>query len=223
LVTLVAILWALVGSPLTQLAAGVRRLAREEWDRPLPVKGFGEIADLIRAFNRMAHVIQRQKELLVKEATTDELTGLLNFRAFRERIQEELDRSKRLGKPLTLILADIDWFKKFNDTHGHMAGNEALKEIATRIRKGCRRYDLVARFGGEEFAVVLPETDMERAVKLAERIRKSVSSNGFTLTLSCGVASFPKEGKDLEALIAEADKRLYRAKAEGRNRVVSTG
>ncbi|HEX5037981.1 MAG TPA: GGDEF domain-containing protein [bacterium] len=221
LAVLAAAIWILLGAPLTELARGMRRLSKEIWDEPLKVKGFGEIAALIRSFNAMAETIKRQKEMLVTEATTDELTGLLNFRAFQDRMQEELERAKRMNEPLSLILADIDYFKKFNDTRGHMAGNEALKEIAAKLRKGSRRYDIVARFGGEEFAVVMPETDGTKATVLAERIRKLVASNGSQLTISCGVASYPAEAADLEELIAKADKKLYRAKAEGRNRIVA--
>jgi diguanylate cyclase (GGDEF)-like protein len=216
----IAVIWFLVGVPLTELTRGVQLLAREKWENPLAVRGFGEIAALIRAFNAMAETIASQKRLLVEEAMTDELTGLLNFRAFQDRVQAELSRAERLGRPLSLILADIDFFKKFNDTRGHLAGNEALKEIARRIRKGSRLYDVVARYGGEEFAVVMPETDAARATSLAERVRKLVASDGFMLTISCGVASYPDEAQDLKELIAKADQKLYRAKAEGRNRVI---
>jgi diguanylate cyclase (GGDEF)-like protein len=221
LAVLAAAIWIFLGAPLTELARGMRRLSKEAWDEPLKVKGFGEIASLIRSFNAMAETIKRQKEMLVTEATTDELTGLLNFRAFQDRMQEELERAKRMSEPISLILADIDHFKKFNDTRGHLAGNEALKEIAAKLRKGSRRYDLVVRFGGEEFAVVMPETDGSKALILAERIRKLVASNGFGLTISCGVASYPAEAADLEELIAKADKKLYQAKEEGRNRIVA--
>lgn len=220
LTAVTALIWFLLGRPLTELAKGVRHLSTAEWERPLKVRGFGEIAELIRAFNKMAETIKHQKQELVEEATTDELTGLLNFRAFQDRVQEELARSVRAGKPVSLILADIDHFKKYNDTRGHLAGNEALKALARVLKKGSRRYDVVARFGGEEFAVVLPETEISKASAIAERLRRSASGNGHGLTISCGVAVFPNEAKDLESLIACADKKLYQAKEEGRNRVV---
>jgi diguanylate cyclase (GGDEF)-like protein len=216
-----ALIWAFLGAPLTELARGVRLLAAERLEKPVPVRGFGEISDLIRAFNRMAETIQKQKDQLVLEATTDELTGLLNFRAFQERVQEEIARSDRTGKPLSLVLADIDHFKRFNDAKGHLAGNEALKVLADVFKKKSRRYDLAARFGGEEFALVLPETDGPKAAAIAERLRAAAAANGNKLTISCGVATYPGEAKDIEGLIARADKRLYEAKERGRNRVVA--
>lgn len=221
LVIVTVLIWALLGAPLTELARGVRLLGAERLVTPVPVRGFGEIADLIRAFNRMAETIKKQKEELVLEATTDELTGLLNFRALQERVQEEIARSDRTGKPLSLILADIDYFKKFNDTRGHLAGNEALKTLADILRKNSRRYDLAARFGGEEFALVLPETDGPKAAAIAERIRRTAAASGLQLTISCGVATYPVEAKDIAGFIARADKRLYAAKERGRNQVVA--
>ncbi len=216
---LTGLVWTFLGAPLSQLARGMRLLSNQRWKYPLPIKGFGEISDLIRSFNHMAELINHQKETLTREAETDELTGLLNFRAFQDRVQAEMSRSRRNGKPLSLILADIDHFKKFNDTHGHLAGNDALKDIATRLREGCRQYDFVARFGGEELAVVMPETGHEDAILMAERLRRLISQGTFGLTVSCGVATFPKEAKDLKQLIAVADERLYEAKSQGRNRV----
>jgi diguanylate cyclase (GGDEF)-like protein len=216
---LTGLVWAFLGAPLSQLARGMRLLSTQRWKYPLPLKGFGEISDLIRSFNHMAELVNHQKEVLTHEAETDELTGLLNFRAFQDRVQSEMARSRRSGKPVSLILADIDHFKRFNDTHGHLAGNDALKDVAAKLREGCREYDFVARFGGEELAVVMPETNHEDAVLLAERLRRLVSQGSFGLTVSCGVATFPKEAKDLKQLIETADERLYEAKSLGRNRV----
>jgi len=211
-------IWFVIGSPLMQLSLGMNLIQANRWIDPLPEKGFGEIADLIRNFNGMAETLSVQKHLLEKQATTDELTGLMNFRSFQERMVEELERAKRSRKPLTLIIADIDHFKKYNDTKGHLAGNEALKQIAHHMREGCRPYDLVARFGGEEFAVVLPETTREDGIRIAERVR-AFAQSGAPLTLSCGIATFPQDADTLQALVAQADKRLYQAKDAGRNRI----
>lgn len=158
-------------------------------------------------------------------AITDGLTGLLNHRRFQERLSEEFRRIGRHPEPLSLILADLDHFKKINDTYGHPTGDEVLKKIAGILKKMVRDIDIVARYGGEEFAIILVNTEREGAYKLAERIRKEVEKRSFSfggrkipLTLSLGIASYPGDSRIKEDLISKADKALYQAKAEGRNR-----
>jgi diguanylate cyclase (GGDEF)-like protein len=161
-------------------------------------------------------------------AITDGLTGLLNHRRFQERFSEELRRIERHPEPLSLILADIDHFKRINDTYGHPKGDEILKRLAGILKRMVRDIDIVARYGGEEFAIILINTEREGAYRLAERIRKTIEKRPFTLkqvqernisvTLSLGIASYPRDGKVKEDLISRADVALYRAKGEGRNR-----
>ncbi len=155
---------------------------------------------------------------------TDSLTEVYNRRFFEILIEKETDRSRRYSRDLTVIIADIDWFKKYNDTFGHLAGDEALREIARCIRDGARRgLDVVTRYGGEEFAVILPETDGEGAWVVAEKIRQSIGqSSRFLrrLTISLGIASMHGNRVDAKTLIDQADRALYQAKSQGRDRSV---
>ncbi|MFY9268905.1 MAG: diguanylate cyclase [Candidatus Manganitrophaceae bacterium] len=162
-----------------------------------------------------------------KQAITDGLTGLYNHREFQKRLSEEIERAERYDKTLSLMMLDIDHFKVFNDTYGHPVGDAILKEIAKMIRQGIRAIDFPTRYGGEEFAVILPETAGANALKVAERIRQSIDSAPFVtpagqpvrLSVSVGIAFFPEDGKKREALILAADQALYFAKKTGRNRV----
>jgi diguanylate cyclase (GGDEF)-like protein len=156
---------------------------------------------------------------LKARARTDDLTGLPNFRAFRERIDAEIDRAARYPESFGILVLDLDRFKKFNDTHGHMAGNEALQRVARVIRDTVRSVDFPARYGGEEFAAILLEVDAVALAVIAERIRANVESLQI-LTISIGGAIFPVDGGNVAALFQAADERLYAAKREGRNRVV---
>jgi diguanylate cyclase (GGDEF)-like protein len=161
-----------------------------------------------------------------KHAITDGLTGLYNHKHFQGRLDEEFQRTKRIPQILTLMLIDIDHFKKINDTYGHPAGDSVLKKIAQSIRKTLRGIDIVARYGGEEFAAVLMGTDRSGAKKMAERLRTSVMNNPFVMeedklsvTISIGIATHPHDAETKEELISRADQALYFAKESGRNRV----
>ncbi|SHG69954.1 two-component system, chemotaxis family, response regulator CheY [Thermosyntropha lipolytica DSM 11003] len=174
-------------------------------------------------------IIKLEQDIL-KLARTDYLTGVLNRRAFMERLAEEIARMKREGKPLGIIIADIDFFKRVNDRYGHQAGDMVLKDFARSLKKACREYDLVGRYGGEEFIICLPGCDRENTFKTAERMRKVVEltpsyiediKKDIFITASFGVTSLePGEEKRVDDLIKEADEALYKAKRTGRNRVV---
>jgi two-component system cell cycle response regulator len=158
---------------------------------------------------------------------TDHLTGLSQRRPFLERIEEELARSLPRHSTLSVALFDLDHFKQFNDTHGHLAGDRALQLLASRLRSSVRTTDLVARFGGEEFVVAFPRMDVELATKRVEDLRAelgqiSIPAGGevHRLTVSAGVASWPADGDTFDAVLEKADERLYEAKRTGRNRVV---
>jgi len=163
-------------------------------------------------------------------AITDGLTGVYTRRYFIERFDEEIKRSSLRRATLAFLMIDADHFKSINDQHGHLTGDQVLKEISNIIQENVREIDIVGRFGGEEFCVVLPDTDMEGARVVAERIRKSAEKrpikaydNTIHLTLSIGVAMYPSDGKLLEEMMDKADWALYRAKSQGRNCVVAFG
>jgi diguanylate cyclase (GGDEF)-like protein len=160
---------------------------------------------------------------LALQSMTDALTCVANRRAFNERLAEEVARSRREDGPLCLLMADIDHFKSYNDSFGHLAGDEALHSVAQILSVSARPYDFVARYGGEEFAVILPNTTADAAAGVAERLRLAVSRAKIPhrqLTLSFGVATLYPDATPRE-IILEADTNLYQAKLNGRNMVVS--
>jgi diguanylate cyclase (GGDEF)-like protein/PAS domain S-box-containing protein len=177
--------------------------------------------------------LERQKDQLEEAntrlealATTDGLTGLKNHRAFQERLAHEFQRGARYYTPLSLLMFDVDHFKLFNDAHGHPAGDQVLRKVATVLRKNVRATDFVARYGGEEFVVLLPHTPAAGAMGFAERLRAAIERGPWDLqpfTVSGGVASLERATDDALALIEEADKALYASKALGRNRVTRYG
>ncbi len=155
-------------------------------------------------------------------ANTDELTGLYNHRSFHERLEEEIARGSRFGGTFSLIMMDIDLFKAYNDIYGHLAGDQVLRKVGRYLQTSIRSIDLAFRYGGEEFAVILPEARLDDAYKVAERIRKTIesktSSRAMPITTSLGVGNWPNDGVMKEEVIGLADAALYRAKQTGRNR-----
>jgi diguanylate cyclase (GGDEF)-like protein len=158
---------------------------------------------------------------------TDDLTGLYNMRAFSAILQRAFKQSVRHGHSLSLVMADSDNLKSVNDAHGHDAGNRLLQHLVRCIRDELRGSDVIARFGGDEFVLLLPETNRRGAQELAERIRRSVEGSRFDIrggdmhiTVSLGIASYPEDGGNLEVILDKADKAMYRAKQRGRNQVV---
>jgi diguanylate cyclase (GGDEF)-like protein len=168
-------------------------------------------------------------ETVERQAVTDELTGLFNRRRFQEAMATEVERSKRFGQPVGLVLLDLDDFKTVNDTYGHQQGDLVLREVARVLRETSREIDEPARYGGEELAVVLPGTDLEGAYNLAERVRAGIEDltlpvldgeGNLRVTASFGVATLPGSADDMRGLVAAADEALYRAKRAGKNRTV---
>src|SRR4051794_25546142 len=166
---------------------------------------------------------------LQAEARVDPKTGLYNARHFASVMQEELGRAQRFQRPMALIMADLDLLRDINNTYGHLAGDAVLRGVAEVFRQQLRHYDVPARFGGEEFSILLPETPPEQAFEIADRIRRSVAAKLFEVetssepiraTISMGVAGFPRDGHDMNELVHQADLAVYRAKLQGRNRVL---
>ncbi len=194
--------------------------------------GFISIALLIALVfvftNRLSKQIAQARSRIETMAIIDELTSLFNRRHVLLRFNEELERSQRLTKPLACMMIDIDFFKDVNDTYGHMIGDKILKEAAALIMDSIRTYDIAGRYGGEEFLVVMPDTNIEHALTLAERLRANIEANlclraGMLLkksvTVSIGIASLQSTDKAVDDLLMRADNGLYKAKREGRNRV----
>ena len=169
----------------------------------------------------------RDFEQQYKLATTDGLTELYNHRYFQEQIRMQVEQSKRYNNNFSLIIIDIDFFKKFNDTFGHQSGDAVLRQVAQTLKKNVRATDIVCRYGGEEMSIILPNTGKDEAFSTAQKICERVASKKFKLagdketnvTISLGVSTFPYDGDSASSIIEAADKRLYNAKNNGRNQV----
>ena len=227
----------LIVRPLGRLTRGAARVAGGDLSVDLPVISGGEVGYLTEVFNDMVarlragreeldaanQALQEKNEELGRLSVTDGLTGLFNRRHLMETLVAEQRRAQRSKRPFSLLMLDVDHFKKFNDKFGHLAGDEVLLSVSGIIRKCARTVDFPARYGGEEFCVIVSESDIEGAVELAERIRaelEAVNFEGQKITVSIGAAEFPIDGETVDDLVANADAALYRAKRAGRNRVV---
>jgi diguanylate cyclase (GGDEF)-like protein len=236
--------------PIQFLSHAAQRVKAGELDVRLPVRGSDELAALTQTFNDMAATIQEKtkqleearNELALKnvdleaanrnlhdQAITDALTGLYNRRHFQDNLDKEMRRCEREERPLSLLLLDLDHFKQYNDRWGHTQGDEELKRVATQVTKSIRSTDMPFRYGGEEFAVLLPSCTKEQAADVAEKIRVAVGAHGHRAgvlgrtTVSIGVATFPQDGRAARVLVDTADGALYAAKAAGRDRVALAG
>lgn len=169
---------------------------------------------------------QAFEDTLIK-AHTDSLTELWNYGHFQYKLDEELIKAKAKNLNLSIMMIDIDDFKHFNDTYGHIQGDNALKRISSILKENCRKANILCRYGGEEFSLILPSTNKTETLQIAERSRISVQEHGgitgYKLTISIGLASFPEDTSEKNDLIEKADQALYQAKREGKNRTVIAG
>ena len=179
---------------------------------------------------RYAERLRDSVQLSIEMAITDPLTGLNNRRYMESHLATQIEQAAARGKQLTILVIDIDYFKAINDAHGHDAGDDVLREFAVRIRKAIRGIDLACRYGGEEFVVVMPETDMAVGTIVAERLRRRIAAEPFAIqqgghlvevTISIGIATLDGADDNAASIIKRADQALYRAKRDGRNRVVA--
>jgi diguanylate cyclase (GGDEF)-like protein len=219
---------AYVLRPLRQLHLGLRALARGDLDYEVPVYSRDEVGQVVQAFNATTARLKAAFEQIEALATRDPLTGLPNRRLFDERLVSEAARSRRYGHPFGLIVMDLDKFKSINDTYGHPAGDEVLKYVAKMVEISIRETDVPARNGGEEYAIILPETNFDDVHAVAEKLRAAVAehnvrpdmiSQSIRVTLSAGAACSQGHLVTPEAMVAAADAALYQSKNEGRNRV----
>ncbi len=185
---------------------------------------------LIR-LHRFTRETRRALKLLREQSRFDDLTGLATHGAFKERIEREFQRATRYRRPLSLLMVDVDYFKHYNDSFGHPAGDRLLRRVGRMVAGELRRVDFGARYGGDEFAVILPETPKTAAAVVAERIRCSIEKHPFLhrqsqplgrVTVSIGVATYPEDAAAAVKLVEAADRALYQAKGDGRNRVRGT-
>ena len=226
----------LIVRPLERLTKGAAEVAEGDLAVDLPT-ATGEVGELTYVFNHMVgrlrqsrqdldavnETLRQQNEELGRLSASDSLTGLSNRRILTQRLSEELLRAQRQNHTFTVLMLDVDHFKKYNDAYGHPAGDEVLRKVANILRNCTRTGDCTARYGGEEFAVLLSGKGGDTALQLAERIRERVAAEEFVggkVTISGGIAEFPHHGHTAEAVISSADEALYEAKREGRNRVV---
>jgi diguanylate cyclase (GGDEF)-like protein len=178
------------------------------------------VADICANSIQNAHYVERVKQL----AYLDGLTGIFNRRFFEMRINEEIERARRYGSGMAVIIADIDHFKRLNDEFGHLLGDEVLRQVSSIFHQQVRKIDVVCRYGGEEFAILLTQTNEQQALTIAEKLRRQVQQWQFpgvprTITVSAGVAAFPAHGRSRDDIVRAADRGLYAAKQDGRNRV----
>lgn len=215
--------------PLGKILDVTRAITNGDFSRKIDVSSRDELGELGAAINYMADGIRERLAEAEHLATIDGLTGLYNHRYFQQRLEEEIERSGHMKMPLSLIMMDIDYFKHYNDSQGHPAGDKVLQQISRILRKNIRGMDTAARYGGEEFTVILVDTAPEEAMKVAERIRQTVEDFPFTgrdeqpagkLTISMGIASYPANAVKKDDLIKMADDALYKAKYISKNKVV---
>ena len=187
-----------------------------------------ENRQLMETLKKQNEDLEHINQFLKDQASRDGLTGLYNHRYFQEAFQIEIARSDRHNHPCSLIFMDVDFFKQYNDTHGHMAGDRLLHTLGRVLTERLRSSAMVARYGGEEFVMLLPETPKEGALVVAEKIRRRIEDHPFPgrdtqpdgkVTVSLGVVTFPQDGSNRGTLMQRADQALYQAKQDGRNRV----
>ncbi|MDH3346749.1 MAG: diguanylate cyclase [Desulfobulbaceae bacterium] len=221
------ILSSLLLTPLQKLYLGARQLAAGNIAHRIENHRNDELGLLIHTFNWMANELQKTQEKLHSLATSDPLTGLSNHRNFFQTLEKELDRSQRYQHKLSVLMMDMNDFKIINDTMGHLAGDHVLKNVGKMLQQYTRKSDLVCRYGGDEFSILLPETQYEEALEFSKRLSEHIKNhsikipeqeNSINISISIGVATFPQHGADHMKLMSAADKALYEVKRTKNNK-----
>lgn len=222
--------------PIQKLCQVIEEVAAGDFGRKIDVysadrdvaKLLESFSGMLSSFRNILKQITGKKEELEILALTDELTNLYNYRYFQQRLTDEMEKAKNNQYEISLIMIDIDYFKNFNDTYGHPQGDKVLKSVADVIKSNLREEDIIVRYGGEEFAIILSHTGKIKALEIAERIRESMARHKFflenkglsvSITISLGIAAYPQDALSKIDLIAKADHALYKAKEWGRNKV----
>ncbi len=209
----------------------LRKIARLRRENEELKRGLKELQELKDHYRETMRELKAAKERMKQLSITDDMTETYNYRYFVDSLELELRRAERYEYPISLMMLDIDHFKLYNDTHGHVAGDKVLREVARVIKETVRHTDLLARYGGEEFGVILIKTNLAEACQVAERVRQAVEDSGFDyedtqpagrLTVSVGVSALCSQGSSVKQLIKAADDALYEAKRTGRNRVATS-
>ncbi|MGD8394437.1 MAG: GGDEF domain-containing protein, partial [Candidatus Eiseniibacteriota bacterium] len=197
-------------------------------DRPATAAGEGGDQATVRALaRRIAEAIGHRAQVrrLAQQVITDELTGAYNYRHLLKALRREVERARRFGHALSILMVDVDHLKEYNEVHGHLRGSALLRDLAAELRAATRDIDILAKYGGDEFLLILPHTDKDGALVLAERLCQRVAAHAFpplaagAMTCSIGVAACPSDGVEPDLLMMAADQALFTAKRAGRNRV----
>lgn len=231
---------AKIGKPINQLTIAAKLIADGNLDHVISIDSKDEIGMMAESLNHMTKSLRESRTSLLQRANTDDLTGLYNHRCFQDRLSQELKRALQYGHPLSLMIIDLDGFSAVNDSLGHLAGDTILRHFSKTLSSQVREIDVAARYGGDEFAVILPETCLEEALQLAESIRatvdcsshlmeeslatdgdKSDAKKDWKITLSIGVAECPTHARQMDSLISAADIAMYHAKHVSQNAVCS--
>ncbi|MEN6371057.1 MAG: diguanylate cyclase [Armatimonadota bacterium] len=231
---------AKISKPINQLTVATQLIADGNLDHVISIDSKDEIGKMAESLNRMTQSLRESQTSLLQRANTDGLTGLYNHRYFQDRLNQELKRALRYSRPLSLMMIDLDGFKAVNDSLGHLAGDTILRNFSKILTSEVREIDVAARYGGDEFAVILPETSLEEALRLAESVRaavdhsphlmeESLTTNGdksdnkkdWKITLSIGVAECPAHTRQRDSLVSAADIAMYHAKHVSQNAVCS--
>ena len=234
----------LLSRRITHLSEKAAQAAQGDFSVTIPQEAIkDEVGQLAKSFHQLLQTINnkivdlqktneeliRLKSVAEELSVTDELTQLYNYRYLKDYLEMEIKKSRRHNYSLSLLMIDIDYFKNYNDCNGHLAGNQILAKLADLLKNSCRETDIITRYGGEEFAIILPETDINNAMLVAESLRNRTQSVLFPLadtqpngkiTISIGLANFPRDCQTAEELVDKADQALYWAKKHGRNRAI---